>query len=203
MEAKSDIEYLCNEIPNAIEQSLDGTERIAKIVGAMKEFSHPGVKEKQMVDMNRAIETTVTISKNEWKYVADVELDLDPTLPLVKCMAAEFNQVLLNIIVNAAQAIGAAKKGGTEKGTIKIITLQPKSGWCEIKVSDDGPGIQEEIRSRIFDPFFTTKEVGKGTGQGLAIARSIVVDKHGGTIRVETEPGAGTTFIIDIPEGKE
>lgn len=202
MEAKLDVEYLSDEMPRAIEQSLEGVERVANIVGAMKEFSHPGVKEKQMVDINRALKTTVTISKNEWKYVADVDLDLDPTLPLVRCMAAEFNQVFLNIIVNAAQAIGDSRKR-TEKGRIRITTAQPEPGWCEVRISDNGPGIPEKMRSRVFDPFFTTKEVEEGTGQGLAIARSVVVDKHGGTLELESVLGEGTTFIIRIPEGKE
>jgi PAS domain S-box-containing protein len=203
VEAKADLEYLCVEIPNAIEQSLEGIDRIAKIVGAMKEFSHPGTKERKMIDLNRALETTATVSRNEWKYVADVEFDLYPNLPLVSCMPAEFNQVLLNMVVNAAQAIGDANKHTGQKGIIKITTLNPEPGWCEIRITDNGPGIPEQIGARVFDPFFTTKEVGKGTGQGLAIARSIVVDKHGGSIRFETSPNEGTTFIIRIPAGKE
>lgn len=196
---KSDLEYLCSEIPNAIEQSIEGIERITRIVGAMKEFSHPGTRKKKIVDINRALETTVTVSRNEWKYVADVEFDLDPTLPPVSCMPGEFNQVLLNIVVNAAQAIGYENKDTGRKGEIKIGTRQNEPGWVEIRISDNGPGIPERIRSRIFDPFFTTKEVGKGTGQGLAIARSIVVDKHGGTIHIETALNKGTTFVIRIP----
>lgn len=201
LEKNLDVEYLCEEMPNAIDQSVDGVDRIAKIVGAMKEFSHPGTKEKKMVDVNRAIETTVTVSRNEWKYVADVEYSLDPSLPLISCLPAELNQVLLNIIVNAAQAIGDNGKG-KGKGIIRVATGQPEPGWCEVKISDDGPGIPEPIRSRIFDPFFTTKEVGKGTGQGLAIARSVVVDKHNGSISVESETGKGATFTIRIPVGQ-
>jgi PAS domain S-box-containing protein len=194
-----DLEYLVTEIPAAINQSLDGVDRVAKIVGAMKEFSHPGTVEKQAVDLNKAIESTVTVARNEWKYVADVVLDLDPFLPLVPCRPDELNQVFLNIIINAAHAI-AEKQGRepSEKGTITVKTRKNGSG-VEIFISDTGGGIPEGIRSRIFDPFFTTKEVGKGTGQGLAISHSVIVEKHGGTINFETALGQGTTFIIHLP----
>ena len=169
------------------------------IVRAMKEFSHPSQGQKQPVDLNRAIETTLTISRNEWKYVADVTTDLDPRLPPVPCLANDFNQVVLNVVVNAAHAI-AAKIGdaATGKGTITVSTRRAGE-WAEIRIADTGTGIPEDIRQRIFDPFFTTKEVGKGTGQGLAIAHYIVVEKHGGTIAFETETGRGTTFVIRLP----
>jgi PAS domain S-box-containing protein len=198
---KTDIEYLSDEIPKAIQQSLEGVERVTGIVRAMKEFSHPGTKEKELVDINKAIENTLTVSRNEWKYVSDVVTEFDRSLPLVPCLPGEFNQVILNIIINAAQAI--AEKNGTsaEKGSIGVSTLK-QDGWAEIRIADTGPGIPEQIRSRIFDPFFTTKEVGKGTGQGLAIARSIIVDKHQGEITLDTVPGEGTTFIIRMPLGK-
>jgi PAS domain S-box-containing protein len=198
---KTDIEYLSDEIPKAIQQSLEGVERVTGIVRAMKEFSHPGTKEKELVDINKAIENTLTVSRNEWKYVSDVVTEFDRSLPLVPCLPGEFNQVILNIIINAAQAI--AEKSGTsaEKGSIGVSTLK-QDGWAEIRIADTGPGIPEQIRSRIFDPFFTTKEVGKGTGQGLAIARSIIVDKHQGEITLDTVPGEGTTFIIRMPLGK-
>jgi PAS domain S-box-containing protein len=198
---KTDIEYLSDEIPKAIRQSLEGVERVTGIVRAMKEFSHPGTKEKELVDINKAIENTLTVSRNEWKYVSDVVTEFDRSLPLVPCLPGEFNQVILNIIINAAQAI--AEKSGTsaEKGSIGVSTLK-QDGWAEIRIADTGPGIPEQIRSRIFDPFFTTKEVGKGTGQGLAIARSIIVDKHQGEITLDTVPGEGTTFIIRMPLGK-
>jgi signal transduction histidine kinase len=199
---KTDIAYLNEEIPKAIQQSLEGAERVTGIVRAMKEFSHPGTKEKELIDINKAIENTLTVSRNEWKYVADVVTEFDGSLPLVPCLPGEFNQVILNIIINAAHAI--AEKNGTSarKGGIRVSTLN-KDGWAEISISDTGVGIPEEIRSRIFDPFFTTKEVGKGTGQGLAIARSVIVDKHGGSITFDTAPGEGTTFIIRIPVGGE
>ncbi|HUJ68417.1 MAG TPA: ATP-binding protein, partial [Syntrophorhabdales bacterium] len=193
-----DLPYLEKEIPRAIEQSLEGIGKVAAIVRAMKEFSHPGTKEKSLVDINRAIENTITVSRNEWKYVSDMKTDFDPSLPPVPCLPGEFNQVILNIIVNAAQAMGDVFDGSGAKGTITITTRLIEDS-AEIRIGDTGPGIPDSIISRIFDPFFTTKEVGKGTGQGLAIARSVVVDKHGGTIRCETGLGIGTTFIIGLP----
>lgn len=197
---KADIVYLAEEIPKAIQQSLEGVEQVTRIVRAMKEFSHPGKGGKALTNINKAIENTITVSRNEWKYVSDVVTEFDPELPLVPCLPGEFNQVILNLIINAAHAV--AEKVGTsaEKGSITVSTLKQDT-WAEIRISDTGPGIPEEIQSRVFDPFFTTKEVGKGTGQGLAIARSIIVDKHGGSLAFDTEPGAGTTFIIRMPLG--
>ena len=198
-----DADYLEEEIPKALQQSLDGMKRVATIVKAMKEFSHPGVGEKVKVDLNRAIETTIIVTKNAWKYVADVQTELSPDLPPVPCLPDAINQVILNLIVNAAQAIG--EKPGEEsgeKGTI-TITTRDAGAQVEIRVKDTGPGIPEEIRDRIFNPFFTTKEVGKGTGQGLAIAHDTVVNKHGGMLTFETETGKGTTFIVRLPKETE
>jgi signal transduction histidine kinase len=155
------------------------------------------------LDLNRAIDSTITVSRNEWKYVAEMETYLDAALPPVYCLPGEFNQVILNIIVNAAHAIAAVvgdAAGG--KGKITVRTHRDDD-WAEIRISDTGSGIPEAIRERIFDPFFTTKEVGRGTGQGLAIARSVVVDKHAGTLSFETELGKGTTFVIRLPVGSE
>ncbi len=194
-----DLEYLQTEIPRAIEQTLEGVERVAKIVLAMKEFSHPGQEEKVPTDINKALENTLTVARNEWKYVADAATELDPHMPLVPCIPGEINQVFLNIIVNAAHAIKDAIQGrGDAKGTITVST-RVVDDWCEIRIADTGTGIPEKIRHRIFDPFFTTKEVGKGTGQGLAIAHSVVVEKHKGHLGFETEEGRGTTFIIRLP----
>ncbi len=194
-----DFEFLWEEIPRALEQSLEGVKRVSKIVKAMKEFSHPGTSEKKLTDINKALENTLTVSRNEWKYVAEVVTKFDPNLPSVVCLPDELNQVFLNIIVNAAHAIGeVVGKNGEEKGKITIQTRQ-KGETVQILISDTGPGIPEKIRSKIFDPFFTTKEVGKGTGQGLAIAYNVVVEKHGGSISFETEEGKGTTFFINIP----
>jgi PAS domain S-box-containing protein len=194
-----DTEYLLQEIPKAILQTKEGVLRVATLVNAMKEFSHPGRNEKTPLDLNRAIESTITVSRNEWKYVADVEAHFDPTLPPVHCYPGEFNQVMLNLIVNAAQAIGnVVKRTPGEKGKITIRT-KCCAGRVEISVEDTGTGIPENIRSRIFDPFFTTKEIGKGTGQGLSIARSIIVNRHGGNIFFETSEGKGTSFILSLP----
>jgi len=197
--ADIDLEYLRTEVPKAIAQLLQGVEHVARIVRAMKEFSHPGPVEKAPVDINRAIESTALVSRNEWKYVAELITDFDPELPRVPCVAGEFNQVILNLIVNAAHAIADAIKGSPgAKGTIRISTRR-RASWAEVRVSDTGTGIAEEIQGRIFDPFFTTKPVGKGTGQGLAIAHAVIVQKHGGTISFESAPGAGTTFLIQLP----
>ncbi|OPX37018.1 MAG: hypothetical protein B1H13_13565 [Desulfobacteraceae bacterium 4484_190.3] len=194
-----DLEYLREEIPLAIKQSLAGVERVAKIVRAMKEFSHPGSDEKTPTDLNKAIENTVTVARNEWKYVADLEMDFDEKLPPVPCLPGEMNQVILNMIVNASHAIAdVVGDGANGKGTITIRTRKEEE-WAEIRIEDTGAGIPEEIRERIFDPFFTTKEVGKGTGQGLSIAHNVIVDKHGGMIDVESDAGKGTTFIIRLP----
>ena len=199
----ADANYLFEEIPKAIDQSLEGVTRVAKIVGAMKEFSHPGTKDKTQLDLNHAIECTLTVARNEWKYVAELETEFDPSLPRIACQPGEFNQVILNLIVNAAHAIAdVVGKDGSKKGTIKVQTRNCKD-WAEIRIHDTGTGIPDSVRARVFDPFFTTKEIGKGTGQGLAIARSVVVDKHRGTIHFETAEGRGTTFVIRLPkEGK-
>lgn len=195
----ADVEFVMEELPSAIEQSLEGVGRVSAIVRAMKEFSHPGVEEKSAVDINKAIESTATVARNEWKYVADLNTDFAPDLPPVPCFAGEFNQVILNIIVNAAHAIGdAVGDGSGGKGTITITTRRDND-WVEIRISDTGNGIPEAARPKIFDPFFTTKDVGRGTGQGLAISHSVIVEKHYGNITFETELGKGTTFIIRLP----
>ena len=195
----SDMEFLLDEIPKAIEQSIEGVERVSSIVRAMKEFSHPAGAEFKSVDLNRAIQNTLTISRNEWKYVADLVTDLDPELPPVQCLPNEINQVILNLVVNAAQAIAKAVEDGLRsRGTITLRSRR-EGDWARIDVEDTGTGIPEAIRPRIFDHFFTTKEVGKGTGQGLSIARAIVVKKHGGTITFQTEVGRGTVFTVRLP----
>ncbi|MHB1043757.1 MAG: PAS domain S-box protein [Eubacteriales bacterium] len=194
-----DLEYLIDEIPMAIEQSLEGIERVRKLVLAMKDFSHPGISEKMFSDINRAIEGTVALSKNEWKYVAELDTVLEPDLPPVYCSIGEINQVVLNMIVNAAQAIKEAVDAGFAKNGKITVKTRNKGDYIQIIINDTGPGIPQSILHKIFDPFFTTKEVGKGTGQGLAIAHDIITNKHKGTIDVELEPGKGTTFIINLP----
>lgn len=193
-----ELDYLLEEIPRAVQQSLDGIQRVSHIVRSMKEFSHPAGKEKTLVDINRLIDSTATVSKNEWKYLADMDMQLDKALPMVPCFPNDLSQVILNLIINAAHAIGDVSE--TKKGKITVSTRIAENK-VEIRIGDTGKGIPDAIRSRIFDPFFTTKEVGKGTGQGLAIAHSIVVGKHGGEISFESEIGKGTTFIILLPLG--
>jgi len=198
-----DLEYLLREVPKSIEQILEGIDRVTQIVQAMKEFAHASTNTKEFIDLNKSIESAITVAGNEWKYVAEMETDFDSALPLVPCLPGEFNQVILNLIINATQAIAdVVGDGAASKGTIRISTCQD-GDWAEIRISDTGRGVPEEIRSRIFDPFFTTKEVGKGSGQGLAIARSIVTDKHDGTITLETGSGKGATFIVRLPIGME
>jgi len=186
-------------MPKAIDQSLEGVQRVAKIVHAMKEFSHPGSEEKTALDINRAIETTVTVARNEWKYVSEVETCFDSELPLVHCHAGEFNQVILNLLINAAHAIRQVVGDGSEgKGRIKVNTSHDHE-WVLISIQDTGCGIPEAIQSRIFEPFFTTKPVGQGTGQGLALAHTTIVRRHGGRLWFETVEGKGTTFFLRLP----
>jgi signal transduction histidine kinase len=195
----ADVDYLSAQIPAAVNETLEGVERVTKIVRAMKEFSHPGGKQKSAMDINKAIESTATVARNEWKYVADLKLDLDAHLPPVPCYLGEFNQAILNLVINAAHAIGdVVKERPGEKGLITIST-RCDAHVVEVRVTDTGTGIPEAVRSRIFEPFFTTKEVGKGTGQGLSIVYASIVKKHGGTVAFETETGRGTTFIIRLP----
>ena len=197
--AEHDIDFLEAEVPGAIAQTLEGVERISTIVHSVKQFAHPGESTMSPADLNEAMRSTVTVSRNEWKYVADLTTDLDETLPLVTCMIGEINQVVLNLIVNAAHAIAEVQKDRPgQKGSI-LLTTRYAPPWAEIRVADSGAGIPPEVQAKIFDPFFTTKEVGKGTGQGLTISRGIVVDKHGGQLFFETEPGKGTTFVVRLP----
>jgi two-component system, NtrC family, sensor kinase len=198
--AKARVDYMVAEVPKAIQQSLDGLHRVANIVAAMKDFSHPSDGEKNPIDLNEAIATTIVVATNEWKYVAEIETDFERDMPLVRCLRDEINQVVLNLIVNAAHAIDEVVLGGSEGlGKIRISTHLCDDNVVEIRVADTGCGIPEAARTRVFDPFFTTKAVGKGTGQGLSIAYSVVVDKHGGEIAFETESGKGTTFIVRLP----
>jgi PAS domain S-box-containing protein len=197
----ADADFLFDEIPKAIEQSLHGVDNLAHIVGAMKEFSHPGTEDKIPVDFNQMIENTLTIARNEWKYLANIQLDLAPSLPRVSCLPDEIRQMLLNLIINACHAIEEKRMDTEEKGVIHISTflVDGDSLDVELRVSDSGSGIPEEVKNRIFEPFFTTKPVGKGTGQGLAIVHNVVIDKHSGQLHVESTVNKGTTFIILLP----
>jgi signal transduction histidine kinase len=192
-----EIDYLREEVPTAIKQSLEGNQRVADIVQAMKLFTHPGQEEMVPSSINQGIMSTITISRNEWKYIADLTTELDPSLPYVTCRPGEINQVILNLIVNAAHAI-REKTSYEERGKITVRTLHDEHA-VEIRISDNGPGIPPAIQAKVFDPFFTTKEIGEGTGQGLAIAYSVIVEKHQGTLSFETSPEQGTIFIIRLP----
>jgi PAS domain S-box-containing protein len=194
-----EIDYLVEEIPQAINQSLEGIDRVNKIVQALKEFSHPGSEEKRPSDINRAINTTLNVSRNEWKYIAEVVTNLDMELPLVPCYLNDFNQVMLNLIINAVHTVKEKTKDDNPKSETIGITTKLRGKWVEISVSDTGMGIPKKIQPKIFDPFFTTKEVGKGTGQGLAIVHAIVVKKHQGKIDFESEVGVGANFRIQLP----
>jgi len=195
----ADLAYLQTEIPLAVEQTLEGVSRVSGIVSAMRHFSHPGSDHKSPVDINRALSATITVARNAWKYVADLETDFDPDLPKVFCLPGEINQAFLNVLINAAHAVGEARENGsTHQGRITIATRKHRDR-VEIRFSDNGTGIPDAIRDRIFDPFFTTKAVGQGTGQGLAITHSVITDRHAGTIRLESHEGHGTTFVIELP----
>jgi PAS domain S-box-containing protein len=195
-EADEDIEDLKQELPPALDRVVDGLGRIAEIVRSMKEFSHADQREMSRVDLNRAINSTLIIARSEYKYVADVETDFQE-LPLVTCHGAQINQVVLNLVVNAAHAIADKVKGTNDKGRITVRT-SVDDGFALVSISDTGGGIPEAIRKRIFEPFFTTKEVGKGTGQGLSIAHN-VIKAHNGTLNFVTELGKGTTFHVRLP----
>ena len=188
-----------DDLLDAITDSRDGVQHVSKIVRAMKEFAHPGQEEKMPVDVNRALGSTIAVSTNEWKYVAEIKTDFDESNPFVSALPVELNQVFLNILVNAAHAVSdVTEEGANGKGEITIST-KLLSDAVRISIADSGGGIPADVKARIFDPFFTTKEVGKGTGQGLSIAHSVVVNKHGGQIHCDSVPGEGTTFTIEIP----
>lgn len=203
MEEDLDLDFLKEEMPEAVVNAQEGLDRITTIVRAMRDFSHAGMDEaKTMANINKAIESTITITKNEWKYIAEIETDFDPAAVL-ECYSQDLKQVILNLVINAGDSIkekiGEQPK---EKGLIKITTKKDAKKVV-ISIKDTGCGIPEEYKNKIFDQFFTTKDVGKGTGQGLAIAYSVVVQKHGGRIYFNTANNEGTEFIIELPvEGK-
>ena len=196
-EEAADLDYLRENVPRSITATLDGARRVAHIVQAMKSFAHPDRGEKTPADLNAALRSTLTVATNELKYVAEVKTELQP-LPPVPCFLSDLNQVFLNLLVNAAHAISDVVASTSTRGRIRVKT-QMADNQVLISISDTGTGIPEPIRDRIFDPFFTTKGVGKGTGQGLALARSVVVEKHGGSLSFETEVGKGTTFFVRLP----
>jgi len=190
--------YLEKEIPLAIQQSKEGINRITTIVQAMKEFSHPGNKEKAFQDLNKILETTITVARNEWKYCSDIVKDFDLNLPKVFCLGDEIGQVFLNLLINATHAIADKNKDTSGKGQITISTRQYPE-YVEVSIEDTGNGIPENIRDKVFDPFFTTKSVGKGTGQGLAISHDVIKNKHNGILTFTSEIGKGTIFTLQLP----
>ena len=195
-----ELDYLLQEMPDALTQSVEGLDRISKIVAAMKEFSHPSAGEKEPVDLRALINTAITVCRNEWKYVAKLHTQFDDDVPYVACLRDEIGQVVLNLIVNAAHAISdTLEHGKKEIGSIVVGLRRFGANEVDIRITDNGAGIPASIHNKLFDPFFTTKGVGKGTGQGLAIAYSTVVDKHQGEIFFETELGVGTTFVVRLP----
>lgn len=199
-EAAADLDFLMENAPRVLDGALEGLRRIATIVRSMKEFAHPDQAQKSPADLNQAIRSTLVIANNEYKYVAEVVTEL-ADLPFVPCYLGEINQVVLNLLVNASHAISDVVKDSGSLGKITVRT-RLDGNEVEISIADTGAGIPETARDKIFDPFFTTKEVGKGTGQGLAIAYSVIVKKHAGTLRFETECGKGTTFFIRLPVGE-
>jgi PAS domain S-box-containing protein len=194
----ADVEFLKEEIPKAINESLEGISRVSTIVSAMKDFSHPGVESMMVADINRILESTATVARNEWKYVAELQLNLHPALPTLACLPGEIGQVVLNLIINGSHAIADRVAGTDELGIISIAS-DFDDNHVFVRIGDTGNGIPERVRPRIFDPFFTTKEVGKGTGQGLAIAHNVVVERHSGSLTFETADGKGTVFTIKLP----
>ncbi|NOT33887.1 MAG: ATP-binding protein [Candidatus Eisenbacteria bacterium] len=196
-EDEIDLEDLLEQVPRAVDRSQEGLGRVAEIVRSMKQFAHPDHSHPSSVDLNRSLKSTLVVSHGEYKFVADVVTEFGE-LPLVSCYVGELNQVFLNIIVNAAHAIGDVVGSTGARGRITVRT-RIDGDEVVVEFSDTGGGIPPAVAARIFDPFFTTKAVGRGTGQGLAIARSIVVSKHGGDISFETEPGIGITFSIRLP----
>ncbi|MBL8935082.1 MAG: PAS domain S-box protein [Archangium sp.] len=196
--AYPDLDYARTEMPRSIEQSSEGCQRVAEIVRGMKEFAHHDRGELTTADLNDAIDRTLAVSRNEWKYAADVERTGQP-LPLVPCVASSIRQVLLNLVCNAAHAIESRnKRTGRKKGHI-VINTAVEGQSALISVSDDGEGMPATVKQRVFEPFFTTKPVGRGTGQGLALSRTIVVEKHGGQLSFDSTEGEGTTFTIRLP----
>jgi signal transduction histidine kinase len=193
----TDIDYLRREMPRALEESLEGIDRAGKILRAVNAFAHPGQKEKVAVDLNHAIETTITVAQYEWRNVADVVTSCARNLPLVTCHVDEINQVVLNLLLNAIQAVREKNAGTTVRGRITVGTRRA-GRYAEVWIQDTGTGIPEAVLPHIFEPFFTTKAVGQGTGQGLSHARTVIVERHGGDIGVDSRPH-GTTFTVRLP----
>jgi two-component system, NtrC family, sensor kinase len=193
----ADIPYIVENLPLALERGMDGLQRVAEIVRSLKDFAHPDQDERKPVDLNRSIASTLAIARNEYKLVADLVTNFHD-LPPVVCFVGELNQAVLNIVVNAAHAIADRVAGTDQRGTI-AVTTRIDDQHVVVIIKDTGGGIPESVRARMFEPFFTTKEAGRGTGQGLAIAKMAVCERNKGTLTFETEMGVGTTFVLRIP----
>jgi signal transduction histidine kinase len=201
LEEEADLEFIREEAPKALTRTLDGVERVAAIVKALKQFSHPGTDDMAPANVNEIIETTLTVSKNEYRYSADLQLNLGE-VPEVVCNRGDLGQVFINLVVNAAHAIAAQVESTDTRGIISVTSM-PKDDGVLITIGDTGGGIPPEIQDRVFEPFFTTKEPGKGTGQGLSLAHNMIVGKHNGSLTFTVEPGIGTTFDIWIPQTQQ
>ena len=188
--------YLLREFPLALERALEGIARVSQIVGALKDFGRPDQRDRSFSDLNRGLTNTLIVARSELREV-ELELELGE-LPAIPCYVGEINQVFLNLLVNAAHAIEERVRGTSERGVIRVRSWLEEACVC-IEIADNGRGIPEADHQRIFEPFFTTKPVGKGTGQGLAISRSIIIDKHGGSISFDSEVGKGTRFLVKLP----
>ncbi len=199
LEQEVDADFIAREVPLAFAQTLEGVNRVATIVRAMKAFGHPGSEEKSPADLNEAVRNTLVVTGNATKHVAEVSTSLGD-VPAVWCHPGDVNQVLVNLVVNASHAVADAVAETGRLGRIEVRT-RLEGEVAVIEVSDTGGGISPDIADRVFEPFFTTKEVGRGTGQGLALCYSLVVDRHGGTIEFDSRPGSGTTFTVRLPVG--
>jgi PAS domain S-box-containing protein len=196
-DAEAELSYLQRELPQAALQALEGCDRVASIVGAMKEFANEGPSDHAPADLNSALANTMAVVRDQLQRVAHVSADFGE-LPPIYCNVAELNQAFLAILINAAQAIGDVVGDSGKKGVIRVQTRH-EGNSVVVRISDTGGGIPEELQARIFDPFFTTREVGQGIGQGLTIARAIVADRHRGALRLESRPGEGSTFEVVLP----
>jgi two-component system NtrC family sensor kinase len=193
----TDLDYLLKEIPQAIDQTLHGSEAIAKMVRSIKRFAHPGREERSSTNLHELIESAIMVCRNEWKYVATVSLEFDPQIQDISCYPSELGQVIINLVVNAGHAL-CERSDKSELGQI-IISTKKLVRDVEIIIADNGPGIPLEIQNLIFESFFTTKAIGKGTGQGLAIVKNTIEQLHSGTIILNSTPGIGASFIICLP----
>jgi PAS domain S-box-containing protein len=188
-----------NQADAAIEDCREGCQRVVSIVRAMRQLSHPGSEKFEQADLQEIIRGATTVTRNTWRYVADLNVEAEKDLPMIDCRPSELSQVFVNLIVNASDAIAESLEVEPERAKQIHIRTEKVAEVLRVRLSDSGCGMSPEVSQRVFEPFFTTKAVGKGTGQGLAIAYSIIVQKHRGSLRVDSQLGIGTTFVIDLP----